>query len=706
MQRFTAAVILGMLGAGAAHADEGMWTFDNAPKAAIKQKLGVQLTDTWLQQVQRSITRHESGCTGSFVSPEGLVLTNHHCITQCLAELSSQEQDYLAAGFNAPTRSAERQCPGEILSVLIEVENITTRVDATTRGLSDAKANEARKRTLSTLEAECTARAQSAPGNNTGKQSATGKSLACEAVTLYQGGQYFLYKYQRYEDVRLAFAPHAAIAAFGGDPDNFNFPRWSLDFGLLRVYENGQPARTPNYLQWRNEGPASGEPVFVTGHPGTTSRLLTVAQLDFERDTFLPATLLRSAEMRGRLIQWGKNGAEQLRVSQDLLFGIENSLKVFRGLQRALLDERLMQDKRREEQQLRTRLARDPKLAAQTGDAWTQVEAAERRHREIYQRLLFLERGAGFGGELFGFARLLVRGATERSKPNAERLREFADSNLPKLAAEVLAEIPIYPELEELRLSFSLDKLREALGPDEPIVRSLLGAESPDTLAARLVRGTRLSDAKLRRELWENPSALAASADPMLVLARDMDRDARAVRKIFEDEVQAPSTAAQEKIARARFALLGTGAYPDATFTLRLSYGMVQSWREAGADIPEFTRLERLYQRATGKAPFALPQVWLDARGKLDPKLPFNYVTTNDIVGGNSGSPVVDATGRLVGLAFDGNIHSIAGDYGYDAKLNRMVAVHPTIIITALREVYGASALAQEILGGSTGAAR
>jgi hypothetical protein len=689
MQRFISTLLLALLGTAAVHADEGMWTFDNAPKAAIKQKLGVQLTDAWLQQVQRSITRLESGCTGSFISPEGLVLTNHHCIAPCLAELSSQTQDYLGTGFNAASRSAERQCPGEIISVLIEIENITSKVNAATRALSDAKANEARKRTLSTLEAECSASAQTA----------TSKALACEAVTLYQGGQYFLYKYQRYQDVRLTFAPHAAIAAFGGDPDNFNFPRWCLDFGLLRVYEDGQPARTPNYLRWRSAGPTSGEAVFVAGHPGSTSRLLTVAQLDFERDTFLPATLLRSSELRGRLIQWGKNGAEQLRISQDLLSGIENSLKVYRGMQRALLDERLVQNKRREEQQLQASLARNPKLSTQTGDAWSQIATAERRHREIDQRLLYLESGVGFGGELFRFARLLVRGAAERSKPNAERLREYADSSLPKIAAEVVADVPIYPEFEELRLSFSLDKLREAFGPDEPIVRRLLGSDSPDTLAAKLVRGTRLGDAKLRRELWENPSAMATSADPMLVLARDIDRDARAVRKIYEDEVQAISATAQEKIARARFALLGTGTYPDATFTLRLSYGAVQSWRENGEDIANFTRLERVYERATGKPPFALPQQWLDARSKLDPKLPFNYVTTNDIVGGNSGSPVVDAAGRLVGLAFDGNIHSIAGDYGYDDQLNRMVAVHPQIIIAALREVYSAPALAQEILG-------
>ena len=685
MYRFAVASCTLILTAAAAHAAEGMWTFDNAPKAAIKQQLGVEVSDAWLQRVQRSITRHESGCTGSFVSPDGLVLTNHHCVIQCLSDLSTKDSDYLAEGFNAASRSAERKCPSEILSVLVEMENITTRVNAATRGLADAKANEARKRELSTLEAECSSGAG---------------SLACESVTLYQGGQYFLYKYKRYDDVRLAFAPHDAIAAFGGDPDNFNFPRWCLDFGLLRVYENGQPASTPDHLQWRTDGPAAGEPVFVAGHPGSTDRLLTVAQLEFQRDTSLPSLVVRNTELRGRLIQWGKSGAEPLRISQDTLLGIENSLKVYRGLQQALLDETLLEQKQREERQLRARLAKNPKLAARIGDPWSQIDTAYGRYREIHARYLFLEAGAGFAGQLFDYARELVRGAAEHSKPNPERLREYADSNLPKIAAAMLAQTPVYPEFEQLQLSFSLDKMREALGPDDVIVRRLMSAESPDTLAQKLVSGSQLADARLRKQLWEGGmTAMAASSDPMIVLARDIDADARAVRKIYEDEVQAPTAAAQEKIASARFALLGTGAYPDATFTLRLSYGAVQSWREGSAEVPNFTRLQRLYERTTGQAPFKLPKLWLDARNQLDPNTPFNYVTTNDIVGGNSGSPLVDASGRLVGLAFDGNIHSIAGSYGYDSKLNRTVAVHPKIIITALKDIYGATSLAQEILG-------
>lgn len=672
-------------------ADEGMWTFDNFPKAAVKEKHGVEVTDAWLQRIQRATTRHESGCTGSFVSPDGLVLTNHHCVMECLSDLSGPGRDYVEDGFNAAARTDERKCPTEILSVLIDIENITDKVNAATAGMQTAQANEARKRELSRLEAACTEASK--------KNRATGP-LACESVTLYQGGQYFLYKYQRYEDVRMVFAPHQAIAAFGGDPDNFNFPRWCLDFSLLRVYENGKPARTPNHLPWRIEGPNEGEPVFVSGHPGTTNRLHTVAQLKFQRDTSIPSYLMRNSEFRGRVIQWGKTGDEPRRIIQDTLLGVENSLKVYRGLNRALLDDALFARKNTEEQSLRTRVGADGKLSQETSSAWSEIEKAQERYREIYDRYLFIEAGAGFNSRLFGFARQLVRAGAERQKPNEARLREYADSNLPKVAAGVLGQTPLYPDFEQVTLSFSLDKLREILGPDDPLVRKLLSTESPESLATQLVTGSKLADSAARKALWDGgDAAIQSSTDPMIVLARNIDAEARALRKTYEDEVQAPVASAQERIARARFATLGTNTYPDATFTLRLSYGSVSGWREKGQDIPPFTHLQRLYERTTGKDPFRLPQVWLDARDKLDMKTPFNYVTTNDIVGGNSGSPVVDAQGRLVGLAFDGNIHSIAGSYWYDERMNRAVAVHPRIIVTALRDVYGAERLVREISG-------
>ncbi len=684
------ALLVSIVVATSALADEGMWTFDNFPKGAVKERYGVTIDDAWLSRVQRSITRHESGCTGSFVSSDGLVLTNHHCVMRCLSELSSEQNDLIARGFNSGNRAGERKCPTEILSVLMEVEDVTSHVNAATAGLPDAEANEVRKQELGKLEADCVERSKNARSG----------PLACESVTLYQGGEYFLYKYKRYDDVRLAFAPQHAIAAFGGDPDNFNFPRWCLDFGLLRAYENGKPAHTPNHLTWRAEGPVAGEVTFVAGHPGRTSRLLTVEQLKFQRDTQFPEYLARNSELRGRMIQWGKTGAEPERIIQRPLQSLENALKVYRGLNKALLDERLMIDKSAREQGLREFVLAKPALTQSVGGAWDDIANAEERWRQIYERYLYLESAAGFNSALFRYARQLVRAAEERTKPNELRLREYADSNLPKLASSLLAQTPIYPELEQLTLSFSFDKMREHLGPDDPIVRQLLGTESPDSLAQRLIAETKLADASVRKALWEGGSAaIEASTDPMIVLARSTDAKARAVRKIYEDEVQAPVAAAQERIAKARFAASGTGTYPDATFTLRLSYGAVKGWKEKGEAIEPFTTLARLYERATGEPPFEIPQVWLDARDRLDMTTPFNYVTTNDIVGGNSGSPLIDAEGRLVGLAFDGNIHSLSGNYWYDAELNRAVAVHPAIILTALEKVYDAKDLAEEIRG-------
>ncbi len=691
MKQLVVAVLT--LYAGSTCADEGMWTFDHFPKAAVRQKYGVDIADPWLRHVQRSITRHETGCTGSFISGEGLVLTNHHCVMQCLSGLSSPQQDYVDKGYHARARSDERKCPAEILSVLIDQENITDKINAATRGLPDAKANASRKQELSRLEAACTAASL--------KDRRTGP-LACESVTLYQGGQYFLYKYKRYTDVRMVFAPHNSIAAFGGDPDNFNFPRWCLDFGLLRAYENGKPARTPEHLRWRLEGPAVDEPVFVAGHPGSTNRLFTLAQLKFQRDTMVPSYLIRNTELRGRLIQWGKTGTEPHRIIQDALLGYENSLKVYRGFQRALLDDALFEQKTKQELELRSRVLADPQLNPAVGNAWEDIERAESRYRQMYDRYLFIENAAGFNSKLFSYARQLVRGTAERAKPNEQRLREYAESNLPKISGGLLASTPVYPDFEQVTLSFSLDKMREILGPDDPMIRSLLSSESPDSLATALIRDSKLADPAVRKALWEGGEpAVAASNDPFIKLARQIDPEARALRKVYEDEVQAGINSGQEKIAKARFAILGTDAYPDATFTLRLSYGTVKGWQENGEEVAPFTRLSRLYERTTGKDPFRLPQEWLDARSKLDPNLPFNYVTTNDITGGNSGSPLVDAQGRLVGLAFDGNMHSIAGSYWYDERMNRTVAVHPAMMIGALRSVYGATSIADEITDGT-----
>jgi hypothetical protein len=453
-------------------------------------------------------------------------------------------------------------------------------------------------------------------------------------------------------------------------------------------------------LKWQVDGPQPNEATFIAGHPGSTSRLLTLEQLRFQRDVSVPSYLIRNTELRGRLIQWSKTGEEPARIANDYLQSVENSLKVYRGFQTALLDDALFQRKGTQERELRARVESDSKLNGTAGKAWDDVTKAQERYRQIYNNYLFLEAGAGFNSKLFGYARTLVRGAAERGKSNEQRLREYAESNLPKISASLLATTPVYPDFEQVTLSFSLDKMREILGPDAAIVRKLLASESPESLAAKLVTESKLADPAVRKALWDGgAAAIDSSQDPMIVLARQIDGDARAMRKIYEDEVQAPVAASQEKIAKARFAVLGTNTYPDATFTLRLSYGAVDGWIEKGEKVEPYTKLSRLYERTTGKDPFRLPQVWLDARDKLDASTPYCFVTTNDIVGGNSGSPLVDSKGQLVGLAFDGNIHSIAGSFWYDGKMNRTVAVHPAIMLTALRDVYGAKGLANELLG-------
>jgi hypothetical protein len=517
-------------------------------------------------------------------------------------------------------------------------------------------------------------------------------------VTLYGGGQYWLYQYRRYDDVRLVFAPENDIAAFGGDPDNFQFPRWCLDFSLLRAYENGRPAATPQHLTIDFDGPDAGDPVFVAGHPGSTDRLLTVAELKALRDLALPPALLRASELRGRYIQFAKAGEEESRIVQDALFGLENGIKVQRKQLDALLDDALMAAKRDAEADLRLRVSRDRALSDEIGDPWRRIEealAVEATRRLPYE---YIEGGIGLNSRLARYARTLVRAAAERTKPNAERLREYTDGFLPRVEQQLAAPVPIYPELERLTLSFSLERMREWLGPDAPVVRRMLTAETPDELAARLVDNSRLADSAVRMALWNGgQAAVEASTDPFIVLARSLDAEARELRKWHEDNVEAVVEAAHEDIARARFAILGTSVYPDATFTLRLNFGSVEGWVENGTPVEPFTQLDRLFERATGQPPFRVPASWERAKPALDLRVPFNLATSNDIVGGNSGSPLIAADGRIVGLLFDGNIHSISGAYWFDVEKNRAVAVHPAIIREALTKVYEVEPLLEEL---------
>ena len=688
MRRLLLSCLL-LLCATAAFADEGMWPFDHVPIEALRRKYGVTLTAAWLKHLRLSTVRLTGSCTGSFVSAEGLVLTNHHCAQDPLVEHSTPQLDLLANGYVAKDRAGELPCSSMEITVLVSMDDVTAKVRAALAGLDDQKANEARKRVLSELELAAEAASRQDP--------ATGP-LFCEAVPLYRGGLYMIYRYKRYADVRLVFAPEYGISDFGGDPDNFQFPRWDLDMALLRVYENGQPAHTPNFLRIDVAGAREGEPTFVSGHPGTTERLLTVAQLRRERDITLPLRSLLYSELRGRYIQFSKVGAEEYRQVQDPLLSLENSLKVWRVELDALHDDSLLAGKARAERTLRARVAADPKLRAAPGDPWTEIAKAEGKARDQQLRHDLIEVARPWRGSLYGDARTIVRGTAEREKPAGERLREFSESALPFVQQELLAPEPVYPDVERLVLTFWLDRVREFLGPDDPLVHLLLGPDSPDSVAARLVRGTRLGDPAFRKQLWDGgPGAVAASGDPMIAFARALDPDARAIRKRWEDEVEAPDTRGAERIAHARFAVYGTQLYPDATLTLRLNDGRVQGWIEKGEPVRPFTTVGQAFARATGSDPLALPASWLAARTALDPATPFNFSSSNDIVGGNSGSPIVNLRGELVGLAFDGNIESIAGDYWFDAKNNRCVSIHPAAIKAALVHVYKMDAVAHEL---------
>ncbi len=662
-------------------ANEGMWTFDNFPAAAVRQSFGADITPAWLDHVRLSTLRL-TNCTASFVSREGLILTNHHCIESCLAELSSKEKSLVELGFSALARKDEQRCPAQHADVLVGMENITDAVMKADSALSDAAANAARKKVLTSLEQAC---------EQTSARARSGK-LVCQSVRLYQGGQYFLYKYKRYVDLRLVFAPEADIASFGGDPDNFQFPRWSLDFSILRAYEDNKPAQTPDFLQIDFAGPNANQLVFVAGDPGTTARLQTRSQLEFDRDVSLPVTLLRASELRGRLIQFSKNNLGDERITVAPLNTLQNAIKVRRKELDALNDDAFLDQKTKVEQALRA-------VAGISGpDPWQEIAAASNRERGLYLPYLFIENAAGFSSTLLRDARILIRAADERQKPNKDRLREFTEAELPAMQHDLYEQVPVYPEFEQITLSNSLDRMREWLGPDYPLVRRLMSKESPDALATRLIAETEMNDANFRKRLWQGgKTAVDASRDPMIVLARSIDAEARAVRRRYEDEVEAPIARAAEEIAAARFKAYGTNTYPDATFTPRLNYGTVQGWVENGTSVAPFTYLERAFERATGATPFKIPDSWMRAKPQLDMNTPFCISTSNDIVGGNSGSPLIDVDGKIVGLMFDGNIHSIAGHYWFNPDNNRAIAVHPAIMREALDKVYGAKGLLAEL---------
>jgi len=672
---------------GAAAAGEGMWTLDNPPVETLRKAIGFAPDEAWMQRAMHGAARIAGGCSSSFVSRDGLVLSNHHCVAECLGELSSAKKDYLKDGFLARQRSEEAACPAMEIDRLERITDITKAVKDATAGLEGTAFKQAQNAVRAKITAECA-----------GKE---GSRVRCDVVDLYHGGQYKLYRYHRFQDVRLVFAPEQQMAFFGGDPDNFNFPRYDLDMSIVRVYEDGKPAHVEEFFPLSPSGPAAGDPVFVVGHPGSTRRELTTAQLAAERDIELPARLFRSYELRGIIERYRSEGAESARIANSDLFYIENSLKARRGMFEALVDPALMARKLQRETALRAFVAANPKLKATTAGAWDDVAQALETFRAFRDRWQQVEVGFAFQSDYFDIARRIVRGAAERRKPDAERLPEYNESALPQLQARLFSAAPIYPDYERLKLGFGLTKMREVLGADDPFVHKVLARESPEQMADRLVGGTKLGDLAVRHALWDGGmAAVEKSDDPFIQLALAVDPEARALRNRYESEVEARIQKGTERIAQARFAMEGTGVYPDATFTLRLSYGTVKGWKEGDRDVSPFTDFGGAFDRATGAFPFELAPSWIAARDKIDLARPLNFSSDNDIIGGNSGSPVLNRRGELVGLIFDGNIHSLGGAYWFDDRLNRAVAVDSAAILEAMGKIYGADALRAELLGG------
>ena len=669
--------------AQAAQAEEGMWTFDDFPSKTVGTKYGFTPSQDWLDHVRLSSLRIAGGCSASFISPEGLVMTNHHCVVGCVEQISTPEQNLEENGYSAKTPAEEKKCPDFELDQLVEIRDVSKDVQGAMAGKTGDEANKA----LHAKEAEL----QQSCGSD--------RSVRCDVVSLYHGGVYDLYRYKRYNDVRLVFAPEFSVAQFGGDPDNFNFPRFDYDIGVLRAYEGDKPAATEDYLHWSPNGTKDGDLVFVSGNPGGTFRELTEAQLAFERDVLYPNRIPEISERRGELEAFIARGPQQAREASDDLFFLENGFKVYFGRQQALLDPQFFGTKVKEEQHLRAATAADAKLAAYL-PAWDEIAQVQQVRSQLFVRNSLLN-GSTFRSGLLGDAVTLVRAASERTKPNRERLPGYTDQALVNVQQQLSAAAPVYKDLEELSLTLSFTVIRRDLGTDDAFVRKMLGKDSPEQLAHKLVSGTHLEDPKVREELYKGgQSAIDASTDPMIRFAASLNDELLAVRKNYEARVDAPTREAAEKIAKARFAVYGTSVDPDATFTLRLSYGTVKGFDNAeGKFVAPYTNIGGLFERATGADPYKLPESWLKTKSSLNLSVPMNLSTTNDTTGGNSGSPLIDKDANVVGLLFDGNIFSLGGDYGYDAAKNRSVCVDSRALLEGMRRVYHLDRIVDEIEG-------
>jgi hypothetical protein len=669
-----------------AAAEEGMWTFDNFPIARANATLGTNIDQAWLDRVRLSSVKF-GGCSAGLVSAEGLVMTNNHCVATCVANLSTQAVNYAETGFAPRSREEELKCPGGTAEILTEITDITERMQAAGAGLEGQAFTRARDAEAGRIE-------QEACGDATDKR--------CQVVSLYRGGQFKLYTYKKYSDVRLAWAPEDRAATFGGDLDNFSFPRFSIDAAFIRLYENGAPVATPTHFKWNADKPVEGTPVFVSGSPGSTQRLLTQDQLFTIRDVVLPMDQLLASELRGRLIRFSQESEENAFIAMDPIVGLENTYKRGLGRMRALVDQQFMAKRAEAEADFQSRIRG---ATATPAEPWATLSAVQPIARELYPSMALLEGGTGLGttpvaggSQLFNWARTLVRGAQEREKPSAERLPEFADSRLTAVQSGLFAERPVYPALDQVRMEWWLSKTREWLTVDDPRMAVLLGDESPEVRSARLVQGTTLGDPAVRRALWEGGlAAIQASDDPMIQYLLTLQEPTRAIRADWEARVDAPTARASEQLAALRFQAYGDSVYPDATGTLRLTYGQIEGTDVPGQRFGAFTTFSGLWDRATGSAPFDVAPKLLAARERIDGDTVLNMAVSSDTIGGSSGSPVVNAAGEILGANFDSTVLTQRNAYGYDRNVNRSVIVTTGAVTTALRDVYGMERLVEEL---------
>lgn len=694
MERPCAALALALsLAAVPLRADEGMWTFDNIPEDQLFERHGFIPDAAWLEHARLASLRFSDGGSGSFVSPDGLVLTNHHIALGQLQKMSTPERDFVKAGFFARTRSEERPCPDLEINQLVSYENVTERVlSGLPKGVAQAQVNEVRRAAVAAVEKECSEK--------------TG--LRCDVVELYQGGEYWVYRYKKYTDIRLVMTPEVEAAFFGGDPDNFVYPRFNLDFAFFRVYQDGKPVKPARFFAFEPSGPAEGELTFVTGHPGSTSRQKTMTQLAFERDVAGPLALRQLSRARKSYQDWSARGPEQARQAAGGLFGVENGLKVRTGELLGLSNPKLFARKEADEADLRARVAKTPALARELGSPWDDAAAAVKKLGQRYLR--YKTYAGGYRGHsMTRYAETIVLWTGEALKPNGRRYEEYRDSALESLRFRVFSPAPVYPEMEEFLLARKLAEYLDDLGPEDPFVKALLGGRSPEAAAASALKGTAMADPAFRKSLVEGGrKAVEASQDPLVRFALRLEPFYRELRDWHQNEVESVETSAGERVARARFAAYGKTAYPDATFTLRLAVGKALGYEQGTTQVPFKTTLGGLYARSDafdGRAPFNLPPLLAAARGRADLKAPLDFVSTNDITGGNSGSPTINRNLRLVGLIFDGNVESMANEYLYDEERGRALSVHAGGILEALKSVYGMDALAAELLAAAKDAA-